>query len=114
MGVHGLWPLLEPVGRRVNIEALTNKKLAVGEYCFLPFDITNITRHSTAVMPSCQTARSLPMKLAARTLDAARLLCCLCSMFAFTLLLLQANIGVGISGIARSKACSPCRSNSHL
>ena len=30
MGVHGLWPLLEPVGRRVNIEALTNKKLAVG------------------------------------------------------------------------------------
>lgn len=31
MGVHGLWPLLEPVGRRVNIEALTNKKLAVGE-----------------------------------------------------------------------------------
>ena len=30
MGVQGLWPLLEPVGRRVNIEALTNKRLAVG------------------------------------------------------------------------------------
>ena len=30
MGVKGLWPLLEPVGRRVNIEALTNKCLAVG------------------------------------------------------------------------------------
>ena len=30
MGVKGLWPLLEPVGRRVNIEALTNKRLAVG------------------------------------------------------------------------------------
>ena len=30
MGVSGLWPLLEPVGRRVNIEALTNKRLAVG------------------------------------------------------------------------------------
>ncbi|KAL0021716.1 hypothetical protein WJX79_006455 [Trebouxia sp. C0005] len=29
MGVQGLWPLLEPVGRRVNIEALTNKRLAV-------------------------------------------------------------------------------------
>lgn len=25
-----MWPLLEPVGRRVNIEALSNKKLAVG------------------------------------------------------------------------------------
>ena len=31
MGVQGLWILLEPVGRRVNIEALTNKRLAVGE-----------------------------------------------------------------------------------
>ena len=31
MGVQGLWPLLEPVGRRVNIEALTNKRLAVGK-----------------------------------------------------------------------------------
>ena len=31
MGVHQLWSLLEPVGRRVNIEALRNKKLAVGE-----------------------------------------------------------------------------------
>lgn len=32
MGVQGLWPLLEPVGRRVNIDALANKKLAVGEW----------------------------------------------------------------------------------
>ena len=31
MGVQGLWVLLEPVGRRVNIEALTNKRLAIGE-----------------------------------------------------------------------------------
>ncbi len=31
MGVHQLWSLLEPVGRRVNIEALRNKKLAVGK-----------------------------------------------------------------------------------
>jgi hypothetical protein len=30
MGVQSLWTLLEPCGRRVNIEALTNKKLAVG------------------------------------------------------------------------------------
>lgn len=32
MGVTGLWELLEPVGRRVNIEAISNKRLAVGEY----------------------------------------------------------------------------------
>lgn len=31
MGVHALWSLLEPVGRRVNIEAISNKRLAVGE-----------------------------------------------------------------------------------
>ena len=30
MGVQGLWTLIEPCGRRVNIEALTNKRLAVG------------------------------------------------------------------------------------
>jgi hypothetical protein len=29
--VTGLWPLLEPCGRRINIEALRNKRLAVGE-----------------------------------------------------------------------------------
>lgn len=31
MGVTGLWPLLEPVGRRVNIETLAGKKVAIGE-----------------------------------------------------------------------------------
>jgi XPG N-terminal domain len=31
MGVKDLWHLLEPVGRRINIEALTNKQLAVGK-----------------------------------------------------------------------------------
>lgn len=30
MGVQGLWSLLEPVGRRVDIRAISNKKLAVG------------------------------------------------------------------------------------
>ncbi len=30
MGVKGLWELLEPIGRRVNIETLTHKRLAVG------------------------------------------------------------------------------------
>jgi DNA excision repair protein ERCC-5 len=30
MGVKDLWQLLEPVGRRVNIETLTNKRLAIG------------------------------------------------------------------------------------
>lgn len=29
MGVQGLWQLLEPVGRRVNIETISNKRLAV-------------------------------------------------------------------------------------
>jgi hypothetical protein len=32
MGVQGLWTLIEPCGRRVNIEALTNKRLAVGTH----------------------------------------------------------------------------------
>jgi hypothetical protein len=32
MGVHGLWTLLEPVGRRIDIQAISNKRLAVGEY----------------------------------------------------------------------------------
>ena len=31
MGVKSLWQLLEPVGKRINIEALQGKKLAVGE-----------------------------------------------------------------------------------
>jgi hypothetical protein len=34
MGVKGLWTVLEPVGRRVNIEAISNKRLAVGK-CML-------------------------------------------------------------------------------
>ncbi|EFJ31969.1 hypothetical protein SELMODRAFT_73710 [Selaginella moellendorffii] len=29
MGVHGLWELLAPVGRRVSVELLGNKKLAI-------------------------------------------------------------------------------------
>ena len=39
MGVMGLWPLLEPVGRRVNIETLAGKKVAIGEegvFCLTP------------------------------------------------------------------------------
>lgn len=36
MGVKGLWPLLEPVGRRISIEALQNKRLAVGEWPSVP------------------------------------------------------------------------------
>lgn len=30
MGVHGLWELLAPVGRRVSVETLAGKTLAVG------------------------------------------------------------------------------------
>jgi len=30
MGVHGLWNLLEPVGKPVPLESLENKILAVG------------------------------------------------------------------------------------
>jgi hypothetical protein len=32
MGVKGLWALLEPCGRRVNVEALQNKCFAVGGF----------------------------------------------------------------------------------
>ena len=32
MGVHGLWSLLEPVGKPVPLETLENKVLAVGNY----------------------------------------------------------------------------------
>ena len=35
MGVQSLWTLLEPVGRRINIEALANKRLAVGVWVAL-------------------------------------------------------------------------------
>ena len=31
MGVHGLWNLLEPVGKPVPLEALENKILAIGK-----------------------------------------------------------------------------------
>jgi len=30
MGVTGLWSLAEPVGRRISVQALANKRLAVG------------------------------------------------------------------------------------
>lgn len=33
MGVHGLWELLAPVGRRVSVEALGGRKLAIGWLC---------------------------------------------------------------------------------
>lgn len=38
MGVKDLWQLLEPVGRRINIEALTNKQLAVGAFHVFQFE----------------------------------------------------------------------------
>lgn len=31
MGVQNLWTLLEPVGKRINIDSLKNKKLAIGK-----------------------------------------------------------------------------------
>jgi hypothetical protein len=46
MGVQSLWTLLEPCGRRVNIEALTNKKLAVGWHPFPTLlHMTSSARH---------------------------------------------------------------------
>ena len=35
MGVHGLWTLLEPVGKPVPLETLENKILAVGNISWL-------------------------------------------------------------------------------
>lgn len=39
MGVHGLWELLAPVGRRVSVETLAGKKLAIGNHQFLTLTI---------------------------------------------------------------------------
>lgn len=36
MGVHGLWNLIEPVGKPVPLESLENKILAVGQ---LPYKL---------------------------------------------------------------------------
>lgn len=36
MGVHGLWELLAPVGRRVSVETLAGKKLAIGTTTQIP------------------------------------------------------------------------------
>ncbi len=57
MGVHGLWPLLEPVGRRVNIEALTNKRLAVGESFELVF------RHLKVSFGTLVNTTRLPVRM---------------------------------------------------
>jgi len=32
MGVSGLWTLLEPCGRRIDIKALRGKRLAIGKF----------------------------------------------------------------------------------
>lgn len=40
MGVQGLWELLAPVGRRVSVETLANKRLAIG----------NSLRRSTSIV----------------------------------------------------------------
>jgi len=39
MGVHGLWNLLEPVGKPVPLETLENKVLAVGKFFNTCFDV---------------------------------------------------------------------------
>lgn len=38
MGVHGLWELLAPVGRRVSVESLGSRKLAIGMCVFVIFE----------------------------------------------------------------------------
>lgn len=45
MGVQGLWELLAPVGRRVSVETLAGKKLAIGNNYSLPI-LTLILLHS--------------------------------------------------------------------
>ena len=41
MGVHGLWELLAPVGRRVSVETLAGKKLAIGTTLTLTLTLTS-------------------------------------------------------------------------
>lgn len=51
MGVKGLWTLLEPVGRRIDIEAISNKRLAVGKK-ILAVGIAGLTgNHHTYILP---------------------------------------------------------------
>lgn len=56
MGVQGLWPLLEPVGRRVNIEALTNKRLAVGKIHQYFYGLLSVARS----IGLCSAALQMP------------------------------------------------------
>lgn len=58
MGVKGLWQLLEPAGRRINIEALQNKKLAVGAQ--LPLAMTAPCCHCRAHPPLSLPATAFP------------------------------------------------------
>lgn len=54
MGVKGLWQLLEPAGRRINIEALQNKKLAVGAQLHLtPLPLGCTTLNPLAALHLC-------------------------------------------------------------
>lgn len=55
MGVTGLWSLLEPCGRRVNIETLAGKRIAVGECCCcwcVPHAVDVLTRCATVASVS--------------------------------------------------------------
>ena len=76
MGVKGLWPLLEPVGRRISIEALQNKRLAVGEASSLSHNSTAVSRLSgepAAALLANKVAgwRSPPLLLASPSLSSA-------------------------------------------
>ena len=55
MGVKGLWPLLEPVGRRISIEALANKRLAVGKLS------AHATRYVVTLLNSLRRLPRLPL-----------------------------------------------------
>jgi hypothetical protein len=53
MGVHGLWGLLAPVGRRVSVETLTGKRLADTLSNDLNHELFIIWNHINKIVTGC-------------------------------------------------------------
>jgi hypothetical protein len=64
MGVHGLWTLLEPVGRRIDIQAISNKRLAVGAWPYLSVLLCGVEQ---AHWPAAGSSACIACRLQSRT-----------------------------------------------